>query len=55
MLKKYLRPGKTVYTIIRHCSKSGMTREISLYTISGGELVYLSGYAGNLLERRRGK
>lgn len=29
-LLEMLQPGMTVYTILRHCSRSGMQREISL-------------------------
>ena len=29
----YLKPGDTVYTIIRHVSRSGMQRQVSLVTI----------------------
>lgn len=29
-LKEWLKPGDTVYTILRHVSRSGMQREISL-------------------------
>ena len=29
-LRKLLKPGQTVYTILRHCSSSGMSRSISL-------------------------
>lgn len=29
-LRKLLKPGQTVYTILRHCSASGMSRSISL-------------------------
>lgn len=29
-LKEVLKPGDTVYTILRHVSRSGMTRHISL-------------------------
>jgi hypothetical protein len=29
-LRKILEPGMTVYTILRHCSRSGMMRHISL-------------------------
>jgi hypothetical protein len=32
-LRLYLHPGTTVYTVLRHCSASGMMREISLHTI----------------------
>lgn len=31
-LHTLLKPGDTVYTILRHCSKSGMHRRISLLT-----------------------
>ena len=30
MLRKWLKPGDTVYTIIRHVSQSGMSRVISI-------------------------
>ena len=30
-LKKYLKPGTKVYTVLRHCSRSGMLRVIDLY------------------------
>ena len=34
MLLKILSPGDTVYTIVRHVSRSGMQREISLFVAS---------------------
>ncbi len=36
-LLEILRPGDTVYTIIRHVSSSGMTRHISPILLSNGE------------------
>ena len=32
-LRKLLRPGRTVYTVLRHVSRSGMMRSIDLYVI----------------------
>ena len=37
-LRKLLKPGQTVYTTLRHVSKSGMSRNISLVIVKGGEL-----------------
>jgi hypothetical protein len=36
-----LKPGDTVYTILRHVSRSGMMRHVSLYTIKDAGPVYL--------------
>lgn len=55
----WLPPGSTVYTILRHVSRSGMSRDIDLYcwipADDGGEPVkmYLSGYAATILNERR--
>lgn len=32
-MKKILKPGKVVYSILRHVSQSGMSRRISFFTI----------------------
>src|SRR5688572_19745027 len=48
-LRKMLKPGTTVYTVLRHCSASGMSRRIDLYIIRKGGLRYLSGYAADLM------
>ena len=48
-LRKILKPGDTVQTVLRSVSKSGMYRRIDLYTIKDGQMVYLSGYAGRVL------
>ena len=44
-LRELLPPGSTVYTVLRHVSRSGMMRHIDVYTIRDGEHVYLSGWA----------
>lgn len=44
-LREILKPGQTVYTVLRHVSSSGMSRRISLYTIADGALRWLDNYA----------
>lgn len=39
-LRSWLKPGDTVCTILRHVSKSGMTRHIGLVIIKGGETLH---------------
>ncbi|MBA7587602.1 hypothetical protein ES708_29633 [subsurface metagenome] len=36
-LREHLKPGDTVYTILRHCSRSGMMRRISPVIIVDGK------------------
>lgn len=36
-LRKELPPGSTVYTVLRHCSRSGMYRAIDVYAIRDNE------------------
>lgn len=36
-LRKLLKAGSTVYTVLRHVSTSGMTRHIDLYTIKNNQ------------------
>lgn len=47
-LKKMLKPGDTVYTILRHCSSSGMSRRISLIAMVKGKPVNLDWWAERL-------
>lgn len=54
-LRKWLKPGDTVYTVLRHVSRSGMQREISLYVIKDGEPQWLDGWASKALGERIGK
>lgn len=46
-LRELLPPGSTVYTVLRHVSRSGMQRRISCYTLhdygKGTEIVWLDG------------
>ncbi len=36
-LRKWIKPGDTVYTIIRHVSRSGMQREIGVVLLTKGD------------------
>lgn len=47
-----LKPGDTVYCVLRHVSRSGMQREISLFAEG---MRCLDHYAAQLLGMRRGK
>lgn len=44
-LHKLLAPGDTVYTVLRHVSRSGMQRVIDLQAIKHDQPVWLTGYA----------
>lgn len=51
-LRKLLKRGATVYSILRHCSNSGMTRRIDFYTIKANKMVFLTGCICKLLGYR---
>src|SRR5690606_2034174 len=41
-LRKYIKPGDTIYCILRHVSRSGMTRVIDLVTVrDDGEILHI--------------
>lgn len=48
-LLEILKPGDTVYTVLRHVSASGMSRRIDLYAIKDGRMQYLSGHAAGVM------
>jgi hypothetical protein len=48
-LREIVKPGQTVYCILRHRSASGMFRRVSLYAMQGGEMRWLDGYAARAL------
>ena len=54
-LRERLKPGDTVYTILRHVSRSGMLREISAVVIRGGHILNLSHTAAPACGLRIGK
>jgi hypothetical protein len=43
-LLNILKPDDTVYTVLRHVSRSGMQRRIDLYTFKDNRKIYLTGY-----------
>jgi hypothetical protein len=59
-LREWLPPGSTVYCVLRHVSRSGMQREISLHSVDSGngkraDISWLSGLAARALGMRLGK
>lgn len=61
-LRGWLKPGDTVYTILRHCSASGMSRRITLCIIRLAKkgdadkapyVLYLDGNAEKVLDHAR--
>jgi hypothetical protein len=54
-LRKLCPPGATVYTTIKHVSRSGMQREIAAFVIEDGEPRWLNGYIEGLGIAKRGK
>lgn len=54
-LKKVMKPGKTVYTIVRSVSSSGMSRKITCLIANKGELLNIDWYVANALDYRRDK
>jgi hypothetical protein len=53
-LKTMLKPGQTVYTVLRHVSRSGMSRTIDLYTFDKkGNKQYLTYNAAKALDYRQ--
>ena len=51
-LLEILKPGDTVYCVLRHVSRSGMSREISFFAEGMRSIDYL---AARVLDMRRGK
>ena len=49
-LLEWLKPGDTVHLVLRHVSRSGMYRAISLLHMEDGYPRRLDGYASDLLE-----
>ena len=45
----YLKPSDTVYTLNRHTSASGMSRDISLFVAQGGEIIDITYYAAHAI------
>ena len=41
-LREFIKPGDTVYTVLRHVSRSGMMRHIDCYVMEDNEPRYIS-------------
>jgi hypothetical protein len=58
-LREFVKPGDTIYTVLRHVSSSGMSRNIDLYqlTIEEGKIrkYWLTGLAARALGMRLAK
>ena len=54
MLHKWLSPGDTVYTILRHVSRSGMQREIGIVIIKDGVDIHPNYAVSKALGMRQG-
>ena len=52
-LRSLLKPGDTVYTILRHVSRSGMVRDISTIIIRDGRPLDITYAVADLLELPR--
>jgi hypothetical protein len=52
-LRTVLKPGDTVYTVLRHVSASGMLRRIDIYKMVNNEPWYLTGYVARANDYRR--
>ena len=39
-LRKWIKPGDTVHTILDHCSRSGMSRDIRVVLLKGSEALH---------------
>ena len=51
-LRKILKPGDKVYSIIRSVSKSGMSRRIDFYAVVGGDMRFLTGWIADINGQR---
>jgi hypothetical protein len=54
-LREWIKPGDTVYTTLRHVSRSGMSRDIDLHIIEDNEPRWISGMAATACDWRRNK
>ena len=49
-LFELLEPGDTLHTVLRHVSKSGMSRDIDVYKLVDSEAIWLSWKVARLLD-----
>lgn len=53
-LRETLKPGQTVYTNLKHVSRSGMQREIGMHIVEAGEIRWITGLAARAMGDRIG-
>jgi hypothetical protein len=53
-LREWIKPGDTVFTVLRHVSRSGMQREIGLVTFLGDDPIHPNHHAATVLGLRMG-
>lgn len=51
-LLSVLKPGDTVHCVLRHVSRSGMSRRIDFYKLEAGDRVFLTGSIGHVLDMK---
>jgi hypothetical protein len=49
-LRQWIQEGGTVYTILRHCSRSGLSRSISLFVIKDNQPIELDYWAAKAID-----
>lgn len=54
-LRSLIKAGDVVYTILRHVSYSGMSRNIDVVTIKDGKPLFISWYVAKLLDYKQAK
>lgn len=54
-LREWIKPGDTIYTILRNVSRSGMQREIGVCIVKDGEMLHPNYSVAKALDCRQGK
>lgn len=52
-LKQLVKPGDTVYTVLRHVSRSGMMRLIDCYIIADQKPLWITSYVAKAIDYRQ--
>ena len=51
-LRETIKPGDVIYTLLRHVSKSGMARNVSVYTVQDGKIRNIDVLVSDAIGRR---
>lgn len=54
-LRKRIKPGKRVYTMVTHVTRSGMTRLVRLFIVEKGKIEDITGWVAQAIGARRAK